>query len=59
MIREWITLVDKKEEDKTEKNKIGVSSNETISVVLDVANTLNECNNKILNSKCNNKIRNY
>ena len=37
-----ITLVDKKEEDKTEKNKIGESSNETISDDLDVANTLNE-----------------
>ena len=37
-----ITLVDKKEGDKTEKNKIGDSSNEIISDDLDVANTLNE-----------------
>ena len=33
-----ITLVDKKEEDKTEKNKIGDSNNEIISDDLDVAN---------------------
>ena len=37
-----IALVDKKEEDKTEKNKIGDSSNEIISDHLDIANTLNE-----------------
>ena len=37
-----ITLADKKEEDKTEKNKIRDSSNEIISDDLDVANTLNE-----------------
>ena len=37
-----ITLIDKKEEDKTEKNKIGDSSNKIISDDLDVANTLNE-----------------
>ena len=37
-----ITLVDKKEEDKTEKSKIVDSSNEIISDDLDVANTLNE-----------------
>ena len=37
-----ITLADKKEEDKTGKNKIGDSSNEIISDDLDVANTLNE-----------------
>ena len=37
-----ITLVDKIEEDKTEKNKIGDSSNEIISDYLDVANTFNE-----------------
>ena len=45
-----ITLVDEKEEGKTEKNKIGDSSNEIISDDLDVPNTL---------SKCNSKIRNY
>ena len=37
------TLVGKQEEYKTEKNKIGDSSNEIISDDLDVANTLNEC----------------
>ena len=37
-----ITLVDKIEEDKTEKNKIGDSSNEIISDNLDKANRLNE-----------------
>ena len=37
-----ITLADKKEEDKTEKNKIGDSSNEMISDNLDVANTFND-----------------
>ena len=37
-----ITLIDKKEEDKTEKNKIGDSSNKIISDDLDVASTLNE-----------------
>ena len=37
-----ITFADKKEEDKTEKNKIGDSSNEIISDDLDVTNTLNE-----------------
>ena len=36
-----ITFVDKREEDKTEKNKIGDSSNEIISDDLDVASTLN------------------
>ena len=36
-----ITLADKKEEDKTEKNKIRDSNNEIISYDLDVANTLN------------------
>ena len=36
-----ITLVDKKEEGKTEKNKIRDSSNEIISDNLDI-NTLNE-----------------
>ena len=36
-----ITLADK-EEDKTEKNKIGDSSNEIISDDLDVANRLKE-----------------
>ena len=37
-----IALVDKKEEDKTEKDKTGDSSNEIISVDLDVTNTLNK-----------------
>ena len=37
-----ITLFDKKVEDKTEKNKIGDSDNETVSGDLHVANTLNE-----------------
>ena len=38
-----ITLVDKKEEHKTAKNKIRDNSNEIISDDLDVANTLNKC----------------
>ena len=37
-----ITLFDKKVEDKTEKNKIGDSDNETVSDNLHVASTLNE-----------------
>ena len=37
-----ITLADKKEEVKTEKNKIRDSSNEIISDNLDVANTFNK-----------------
>ena len=43
--KKWsrITLVDKKEDDKFEKNKIGHSNNEIISDDLDVAITLNEC----------------
>ena len=42
MLPSRITLADKKEEDKTAKNKIGDSSNEIISDDLDVANTLTE-----------------
>ena len=42
MLPSRITLADKKEEDKTAKNKIGDSSNEIISDDLDVAITLNE-----------------
>ena len=43
--KKWsrITLVDKKEDDKFEKNKIGDSNKEVISDDLDVAITLNEC----------------
>ena len=37
-----IALVDKKEEDKTEKDKTGVSNNETISDNLYVTNTFNK-----------------
>ena len=37
-----IAIVDKKEEDKTEKQKIGDSRNEIISGGLDVTNTLNK-----------------
>ena len=42
MRRSRITLADKKGQDKTEKNKIGDSSNEIISDNLDVANIFNE-----------------